>query len=66
MAAVVASVAWFFLARDYESNFHEMRLAESAMILDRSTDEPYSGRLVARDAEISEVGCWVLADTPLV
>lgn len=35
----------------FESNFGSLRLAESAMILDRSTGEPYSGRLVARDDE---------------
>ena len=66
LVVVVAVVACLFhMMRGYESNFGGLRLAD-AMIVDRSTGEPYSGRLVARDDEINEIGCWLLADTPLV
>ncbi|MEM6990008.1 MAG: hypothetical protein AAF721_05910 [Myxococcota bacterium] len=49
---------------EYASNFAGIRLTEGS-IVDRSTGEPYSGRLVARNDEINTIGCWVLDDTPL-
>lgn len=48
----------------YTSNFGGLQLADG-VIVDRSSGAPYSGRLVARDAELNAIGCWVLADSPM-
>jgi antitoxin component YwqK of YwqJK toxin-antitoxin module len=49
----------------YESNFSHLRLTPEGILVERDTGTPYSGRLVARDQEVSAVGCAVVTGTPL-
>ena len=63
--ALLVAACLAHVRQGYESNFDRVRLTDEGTVLDRRLGTPYSGPLVARDGEITTVGCAVVAGTPL-